>query len=374
VLLVVGDNPFPPRHGGTIAAAATLRALLTLGHRVHVLVAGNVHPEKDRIPKDVNVSYLPRRSSFWAAANWHSYQVSSRIALRDWVPPITFDAIILEGAYVWHSIENVQLRNIPTIYRSHNDETRFFLNNSVSETNILKKLFFAAEAIRIWPEQHYLTNNCSAVAFISDSERARLSPKNSLSFHIPAYRKPEDTDNTPSMRSGVLFAASLSLSTNRNSLLWYLKNVHQKLTHIPGYELTVAGRATDPMLFQRKEYSLPKVRYVLSPVDMAPYLDSALVFINPALDAAGVKMKVFDAIDHGVPVVSTSRGLEGSGLKPGDHALVADNPDKFAKAVDSLLRDPLLRKSIVACAREKLARDHDTSELWGHLLSMVCRD
>ena len=41
----------------------------------------------------------------------------------------------------------------------------------------------------------------------------------------------------------------------------------------------------------------------------------------------------------GLPVVTTSTGIEGFGLQPGTDALVADTPPDFAGAVIRLLRD-----------------------------------
>jgi O-antigen biosynthesis protein len=67
--------------------------------------------------------------------------------------------------------------------------------------------------------------------------------------------------------------------------------------------------------------------------ETAPYLRAAWVSIAPLRFGAGMKGKVGEAMSFGLPVVTTSVGAEGFGLTPGEHALVADDPDEFAQAV-----------------------------------------
>lgn len=48
----------------------------------------------------------------------------------------------------------------------------------------------------------------------------------------------------------------------------------------------------------------------------------------------------------GKAVVSTTVGVEGLPLAPGEHYLRADDPQSFASAVVSLLRDPEHRRAL----------------------------
>ena len=50
-----------------------------------------------------------------------------------------------------------------------------------------------------------------------------------------------------------------------------------------------------------------------------------------------MRVKILDAMALGLPVVTTSIGCEGISLRAGEHALVADTPDEFARAVIRLL-------------------------------------
>ena len=53
----------------------------------------------------------------------------------------------------------------------------------------------------------------------------------------------------------------------------------------------------------------------------------------------------------GKAVVSTTVGAEGLPLVPGEHFIAADDPPVFARAVVSLLRDPVRRRALGSAGR-----------------------
>jgi polysaccharide biosynthesis protein PslH len=71
---------------------------------------------------------------------------------------------------------------------------------------------------------------------------------------------------------------------------------------------------------------------------------------------SGMKIKVMEAMAFGVPVVTTTEGIEGLSVDAGVHARVADADDEFAAHVVDLLRD---REAAVrtATAARALIRD-----------------
>ena len=54
---------------------------------------------------------------------------------------------------------------------------------------------------------------------------------------------------------------------------------------------------------------------------------------------AGIKRKILEAINYGVPVVTTSIGAEGIGVVHGENILIADSAAEFSEAVVKLHRD-----------------------------------
>ena len=57
------------------------------------------------------------------------------------------------------------------------------------------------------------------------------------------------------------------------------------------------------------------------------------------LSGTGIKVKVVEALAAGLPVVCTSRGMDGLPDKIRNGCLVSDEPFEFAKNITALLND-----------------------------------
>ena len=76
---------------------------------------------------------------------------------------------------------------------------------------------------------------------------------------------------------------------------------------------------------------------------MEPELARADVVAVPIRYGSGTRVKILEAFAHRIPVVSTTLGAEGLGLKPDEHFLAADEPSAFAAACIRLLENRDLR-------------------------------
>jgi glycosyltransferase involved in cell wall biosynthesis len=70
---------------------------------------------------------------------------------------------------------------------------------------------------------------------------------------------------------------------------------------------------------------------------------------------SGMKIKVMEAMAFGVPVVTTTEGIEGLDAEPGIHVRVADDDDEFAAHVVDLLRDRAAARRTATAARALIA-------------------
>lgn len=88
----------------------------------------------------------------------------------------------------------------------------------------------------------------------------------------------------------------------------------------------------------------------------ADLLSRIAVFAFPCPPTSGPKMKVLDALAHGVPVVTTTAGVEGI-TDIGSGAEVADE-SAFADALVRLLLDPQRRAEMGRAARQAILSAH----------------
>ena len=76
----------------------------------------------------------------------------------------------------------------------------------------------------------------------------------------------------------------------------------------------------------------------------------------PLRVGSGTRLKTFEAMALGRPVVSTTLGVEGLAVVPGEHCLIADTAETFGAEIIRLLADAQLRSRLAASARGPAGR------------------
>jgi glycosyltransferase involved in cell wall biosynthesis len=84
--------------------------------------------------------------------------------------------------------------------------------------------------------------------------------------------------------------------------------------------------------------------------DLTQVYARARLAVAPLRYGAGVKGKVGEALEHGVPVVGTAVAFEGMGLAHDRHVLVGETPADLAAEIVRLIRDDTLHGRLVRAA------------------------
>lgn len=83
------------------------------------------------------------------------------------------------------------------------------------------------------------------------------------------------------------------------------------------------------------------------------------VFLAPIRVGGGTRLKILEAMAAGLPIVSTTVGAEGLDVTDGENILLADEPQEFAKKIETLLKNPALRDKIGAAGRLLVRQKYD---------------
>jgi glycosyltransferase involved in cell wall biosynthesis len=90
-------------------------------------------------------------------------------------------------------------------------------------------------------------------------------------------------------------------------------------------------------------------------VGFVPKLDTlfekAAALIVPIRIGSGFKLKVLEALAHGLPLITTGKGVESIPIEPGVHGLVSDDIAEFPEFMRTL-RDPETNAQVSAHCRE----------------------
>jgi glycosyltransferase involved in cell wall biosynthesis len=369
ILIVANDFPYPPDHGAAVDTWALVLILAEMGYSVDLLASVREMPDETRMQavreRVGNLWVVPRRCGLRSALSFVPFQVRSRIDLQDVMLGQRYDAVVLGADYVAPFLKNPAARETKLILRIHNEQVGYFHELADGSNKWWEKLYYYSESFKFRFFSSSVMKACDYLWFISDSDRQKHIQEDpqddQKSFFFPMHVDPSAMRPYCAGGRTVLFLGSLTISHTLNSLAWYIKKVHPLLSDIEGYSFQVAGRTAghpipflNHMVQQHRNVSLME-----NPVVLDGIYENAAVFVNPVIRGAGFKVKLIHALQAGLPVVTTSMGVEGTGFKDSIHLLVADTAQEFAGCVRKLLTDPVLAESLVRNAQAFLAERYD---------------
>jgi polysaccharide biosynthesis protein PslH len=92
--------------------------------------------------------------------------------------------------------------------------------------------------------------------------------------------------------------------------------------------------------------------------DVRSYLAGAVVSVAPLRIARGTQNKILESMAMGVPVVATPQAAKGIQAIPGEHLLVAEQPEMFARHVIDILENVDLQRRLAVRARTQIENAH----------------
>ena len=105
--------------------------------------------------------------------------------------------------------------------------------------------------------------------------------------------------------------------------------------------------------------------------DIRSVVGSSAICVVPLRQGSGTRLKILEAMALGIPIVSTTKGAEGLGVRHGEHLLLADDAPTFAQHTTALLRDPALGQRLSAQARQLVEQHYDWSFIGQRFLKLV---
>ena len=99
--------------------------------------------------------------------------------------------------------------------------------------------------------------------------------------------------------------------------------------------------------------------------DMQVHLRAATIYVAPHFTASASRTKLLEAMAAGLPIISTSLGIEGMKVQPGRDLLVADQPVDMIESIQTLLASQPDRERFAQAARHMAEVWYDWSRcLW----------
>jgi len=243
----------------------------------------------------------------------------------------------------------------------HNVETTIFQRHVEQSRSLRQKTFFKMQAAKMEAYERKICRSVKHVIAVSEIDAARI-------------REMFGVDKVSSVRTGVdidyfarrgevapvgdmVFCGSMDWLPNVDAVVYFLAEILPLIRKkLPAATFTIAGRSPDPKVLKAVE-GVEGVCVTGRVEDIRPYLWGARISVVPLRIGGGTRLKIYECMAAGVPVVSTSVGAEGLHYNNGEDIALADDAAGFADACIHLLSDDAVQSSLARHARERAVRE-----------------
>jgi glycosyltransferase involved in cell wall biosynthesis len=179
-----------------------------------------------------------------------------------------------------------------------------------------------------------------------------------------AFSPPGAAPSPAASGGAIVFVGAMDWTANADAIAFLLDEIWPRITAArPQAQAVVVGRNPPASLLAKARRQGANFRFTGYVDDVRPYIAASHVSVIPLRVASGTRIKAFEAMALGRPVVSTPVGVEGLDIAAGEHYLAADNPADFAEAILRLLEDAGLRERLARAARAKLEERFSWAEV-----------
>ncbi|MBT3288201.1 MAG: glycosyltransferase [Victivallales bacterium] len=259
---------------------------------------------------------------------------------------------------------------IPTILFQHNVEAMIWKRLAEAAGNPLKKAYFENQWQRMVRYERKICEFCDGVIAVSPEDAQTMRNEYGLSNVLGDVPTGVDSDQFQQVRrerlpGNIVFLGSMDWMPNIDAVQWFVQQIYPLVCErLPNATLSIVGRRPDPsVLALGKADATIKVTGTVP--DVRPYLAEGSVCVVPLRAGGGTRIKIFEAMAAGIPVVSTRIGAEGLPVEDGTHCFLADDPRAFANRVIDVLQGAPATGQMAATAaklvREKFDWEHVTS-------------
>jgi glycosyltransferase involved in cell wall biosynthesis len=152
-----------------------------------------------------------------------------------------------------------------------------------------------------------------------------------------------------------VFVGAMDYLANVDACEFFVRDVLPRIVaELPGFQFRIVGR--HPTARVRALHDGRGVVVVGAVADVGEELRKAAVSVAPLRIARGIQNKVLEAMASGTAAVVSPPAAEGLEARAGEHLLTAADPESWARAVLSVVRDRGLAARLSLNARALVER------------------
>jgi len=265
----------------------------------------------------------------------------------------------------------------PKVLFQHNVESAIWDRYYQVERNWLKRLYFFYERRRMRKYEAFACQRFDRVLAVSQADKLKLEGEFGI-HDIAVIPTGVDTEYFASRKEktvpgSLVFTGSMDWLPNQDAISYFCEEIFPLVKRqVPEAKLWVVGRNPSDRILELSQKN-ENIIITGTVEDVRPYMVQAQIYIVPLRVGGGTRIKIFEAMAMGLPVISTSIGAEGLDITPDKNIVIGDGAEDFADGIIELLRNESKRNKIAEEGRRLVTQTHDWKRV-AQILSRVCEE
>ena len=400
ILVIAHRIPFPPDKGDKIR---TYNFIRFLAEHYQVTVACIIDDSEDikyvqnledlvsKVFYQIKLSSQKKRWAFGAlikgvSVTQESFYCSKLQAqIDDFIEADNPDAILSFCTstcdYLFRSRHSGELLKKRVLLNDLIDVDSEKWNQYATKQKGLMKWIYGREARLLSKLEKQVVDFFDKVFLVTDAEKEVLSKHASIGnveslangVDLDYFRCRRENRNNPSsgkVNSKLIFSGAMDYWPNIEGAVWFVNQIFPQIKKtIPDVSFTIVGRNPTEEVIDLSYVEGVEVTGTVP--DIRSYLSQAAVCVAPLMIARGIQNKVLEAMAMGKPVVATTGAATGTQTTDGENIIIADEEDRMANELISLLRDSTRQIRIGQNARQYVEVNHSWNSQLIRLKSLI---
>jgi polysaccharide biosynthesis protein PslH len=301
-----------------------------------------------------------------------SYHFTFRDKLVEILEEVKYDIVQFEFLETGQYLTDLRslLKHSKTVFDQHAIHS-LQAKRTAQYINWPWKIIFIIDSFLSQRYENKLLPEFDYIIAVSELEKQKLVENNSQKDRIRVIKNGVNLEkfrDSGIKRIGnpLIFLGGMGFIPNREGLVWFLENIFPVIQEkIQNASLVVIGEKDQRL---EKKYINAQVVFRGIINNLNEEMGEGMLFIAPVRIGAGTRLKIVTAMAFGMPVVTTSVGVEGIKAGEDEGVIIADTEKDFAGAVIELLSDDEKRYRLGRNARNFAEREYSWDMIAEELL------
>lgn len=394
ILYVTNKPIFPLIDGGCVAMYQFLKSLLQAGYNVkNISISTYKHPFKlseypenlssiiypESVFIDTRIKPLEALNYFFKKGSYNVERFNSKQltnSIQKYLQENEVQLVILESIFLGNYIDVVRNNSkAKIILRSHNVEFQIWEKLALNQTSWLKKKYIQKLAKDLKRYELNTITKFDGIACISRIDKEvfkSILPNNNyvtLPVSLSDIDKISDYSNPNFFHIG-----SMNWKPNLEAVEILITTIFPKIREkLPNAKLIIAGSNMPKQFISNENEGIEVVGFVKS---ISDFMTENGIMISPIKSGSGVRIKLLEAMNLGVPILTTTQGAEGIDTFLDNEYLkstcwIEDESELFIQKAIELALNQEIREEIGRNAKKLIETKYQTEQVTKKLIEFI---